>query len=73
MSAVALCDIQIARSGQEPTTVEFNTNPAPGVNAQSARIDDVSSELKSLDPYPETPESGLALADYRATLLVREG
>jgi hypothetical protein len=54
-----------------PTTVEFNTNPAPGANNRTVDAGDYSIELQRLDPYPETPEDALALADYRATLVVR--
>lgn len=69
----ARIEFQVARSGRQTTTVEFNTNPAPGMNVQSVRVDDVSIDLTSLDPHPESPDDGLALTDYRATLLVRQG
>jgi hypothetical protein len=61
--------VQSGRS--EPTDVEFNTNPAPGQNRQTVPVGDYVVELKSLDPYPETPDESIPLADYRATLLVR--
>jgi hypothetical protein len=56
-----------------PTNVEFNTNPAPGQNRQTVPVGQYVVELKKLDPYPETPDDSPALADYRATLLVRRG
>jgi len=54
-----------------PTTVEFNTNPAPGQNRQTVEVGDYTVECKSLDPYPTTPDNSPALTDYSATLLVR--
>ena len=56
----------------EPTTVEFNTNPAPGQTRQTVEVDDYTVELKSLDPYPQTPDDATALEDYSATLSVRK-
>ena len=32
------------------TTVNFNTNPAPGQNVQTARVGDYTITLKTLDP-----------------------
>jgi hypothetical protein len=60
------------RIGREPTTVEFNTNPAPGLNGQTAKVGDYTIGLQSLDPYPETVDQPIALEDYRTTLLVRK-
>jgi hypothetical protein len=57
--------------GREPTPVEFNTNPAPGLNIQTVRVSEFTITLDSLDPYPQTPEDLFALEDYRATLTVR--
>ena len=34
-------------------------------------VDDYTIELKSLDPYPQTPDDRIALEDYTATLLVQ--
>jgi hypothetical protein len=65
--------LTVTRPGHDPTTVEFNTNPAPGLTVESVRVDDVTIDLRSLDPYPETPEDGLTLSDYRATLVVTRG
>jgi uncharacterized lipoprotein NlpE involved in copper resistance len=63
----------VAEQGQgAPTTVEFNTNPAPGQNKQTVEVGDYMVELKALDPYPQTPTDAPALTDYRATLLVRK-
>ena len=55
--------------GQQPTTLEFNTNPAPGQTHLTETVGGYTVELRSLDPYPETPGT-IALPDYRATLLV---
>jgi hypothetical protein len=63
--------IAVRADDGEPTDVEFNTNPAPGQNRQTVPVDQYVVELKKLDPYPETPDDSLALADYRATLSVR--
>jgi hypothetical protein len=63
----------VATQGQaEPTTMEFNTNPAPGQTRQTAEVGAYTVELKSLDPYPQTPDDATALEDYSATLLVRK-
>jgi hypothetical protein len=66
----ARIQVVVTRPGGDPVTIEFNTNPAPSENRQSVRVGDVTVELQKLDPYPETPDDGLALSDYRATLLV---
>jgi hypothetical protein len=58
--------------GREPMTVEFNTNPAPGLNSQSAKVGDYTIAVQSLDPYPDDIDQSIALEDYRATLLVRK-
>lgn len=55
--------------GAQPTTLEFNTNPAPGQTHLAETVGGFTVELRSLDPYPETPGT-IALPDYRATLLV---
>jgi len=55
-----------------PTPVEFNTNPAPGQAKLTNEVGDYTVELKSLDPYPKTPDDSPALTDYSATLLVRQ-
>ncbi len=62
----------VAQQGQgAPSTLEFNTNPAAGQNKQTVQVGDYMVELKSLDPYPKTPDDSPALTDYSATLLVR--
>jgi hypothetical protein len=63
--------VAVEPAGREATTVTFNTNPAPGQNVQTADVDGFAVELKSLEPYPRTPDNGLALEDYTATLVVR--
>jgi hypothetical protein len=52
--------------------MEFNTNPAPGQTRQTTEVGAYTVELKSLDPYPQTPDDATALEDYSATLLVRK-
>ncbi len=56
--------------GRPAATAYFNTNPAPGENQQSVRAGDVNVELRSLEPYPRTPDDPLAFEDYQATLVV---
>jgi hypothetical protein len=68
----ARVSVVVAHNGGTPTTVQFNTNPAPGQNMQTVDVDQYGIELKSLDPYPQTPHDSPALEDYRATLLVRK-
>jgi hypothetical protein len=63
--------VLVEQAGREPTTAEFNTNPAPGQNAQTAQVGRYTIALTALDPYPQTPEQSIDLADYRATLSVR--
>ena len=55
-----------------PTTVTFSTNPAPDQNVQTAQVGAYVIELISLDPYPQTPDNGFDLEQYRATLEVRK-
>jgi hypothetical protein len=57
-------------TGRGETTLELNTNPAPGLNDQTARLDEFTITMKSLEPYPQTPDGSIALEDYRATLTV---
>lgn len=63
--------VQVQPAGRPSTTTDFNTNPAPGQNVQTARVDDYTIALKSLEPYPRTPDEPIAFDDYRATLLVQ--
>ena len=56
-----------------PTTVEFNTNPAPGRGVSSGQVGDYPVTMRSLAPYPQTPEDATPLADYRLTLSVAKG
>ena len=59
--------------GQDtPTSLEFNTNPAPGQGKLTNDLGGYTIELKSLDPYPKTPDDSPALTDYSATLLVQK-
>jgi hypothetical protein len=64
--------VLVQRSTDDPTTLEFNTNPAPGQNTQTARVGRYAIRLQSLDPYPRRPEESTALDDYRATFTVDE-
>lgn len=57
--------------GLEPTIVEFNTNPAPGLTVDTAAVAGYTITLHSLDPYPHNADDAYALEDYRATLMVR--
>jgi hypothetical protein len=64
--------VSVQPHGSGSTTVEFNTNPAPGQRVKVATAGQYSIELQSLDPYPQTPDP-ISLEDYRATLVVRKG
>ena len=57
--------------GRPAATAYFNTNPAQGENEQSVRAGDVTVDLRSLEPYPRTPDDPIAFEDYRVTLLVQ--
>jgi hypothetical protein len=63
--------IEVQPDGRGPTTVDFNTNPAPGQTVNTSAVGPYSVELQALDPYPQTPNDRIALEDYRATLVVR--
>ena len=56
-----------------PTTVEFNTNPAPGQGVSSGRVGAYTVTMLSLEPYPQTPEDVTPLSEYRVTLSVAKG
>jgi hypothetical protein len=64
--------IAVHPDGSGSTTVEFNTNPAPGETVKLAEVGRYSIELQSLDPYPQTPGDPIAFDDYRAKLVVRK-
>lgn len=62
-----------AELGQNPpASLEFNTNPAPGQGTLTNDVGGYVIELRSLDPYPKTPDDSPALSDYSATLVVRK-
>lgn len=63
--------LEVQTDGSAPTTVEFNTNPAPGQTHTSAAVGAYTIELQSLDPCPQTPDDPIAFEDYRPTLVVR--
>lgn len=62
--------VSVQPAGHSPTTVEFNTNPAPGQTVRAAQVDGYTISLKSLDPYPKTPDDPISFEDYVATLSV---
>jgi hypothetical protein len=64
--------ILVEPDGRDATTVDFNTNPAPGQNVQTTQVGGYTIALLSLDPYPQTPDESIALEEYRATLTVRK-
>lgn len=64
--------IDVRAAGSQSSTVEFNTNPAPGQNVQTVTVDGYTVTLTSLDPYPRTPGEPIPFEDYRATLSVRK-
>src|SRR3954453_14343807 len=53
--------VAVEPAGRAATILDFNTNPAPGQNVQTAEVDGFTVELKSLEPYPRTPDEGIAL------------
>ncbi|MFI5509737.1 hypothetical protein ACIA48_19905 [Mycobacterium sp. NPDC051804] len=55
-----------------PTSLEFNTNPAPGQGKLTNDVGGYMVELKTLEPYPTTPDDSPELTDYSATLSVRK-
>lgn len=63
--------VTVQPAGGDSTTVEFNTNPAPGQTVKVVDVGQYSIELLSLDPYPQTPDS-IPFEDYRASLTVRK-
>jgi hypothetical protein len=62
--------VVVHAAASTPITVAFNTNPAPGQNAQTAQVGEYEIRLLSLEPYPQTPEDPIDLEQYRATLEV---
>ena len=69
----ARLSILVQPTGEAPSTLEINTNPAPGQNVSTGRVGEYTIELKSLEPYPQTPDDATPLEDYRVTLLVGKG
>jgi hypothetical protein len=64
--------VSVQPESSASTTVEFNTNPAPGQTVKIAEAGQYRIELLSLEPYPQTPEEPIAFEDYRASLVVRD-
>jgi hypothetical protein len=69
----ARVSVDVQPDGGESTTVQFNTNPAPGQSVQLVTADGYTVALESLEPYPETPGESPDLEDYRVTLSVAKG
>jgi len=63
--------VTVTTPGAPATNLTFNTNPAPGQTVKVGTAGPYRVELRSLDPYPETPDDPIPFEDYRATLLVR--
>lgn len=61
----------VAESGDQSSTLEFNTNPAPTMTVMALPVGPYSVTLQSLDPYPQSADDRIGLGDYRATLVVR--
>jgi hypothetical protein len=66
----ARVSLLVEPNGRGESTLEFNTNPAPDQNDQMARLDEYTFTMDSLEPYPQTPEQSIPLADYRLRLTV---
>ena len=66
----ALVTVVVDDGGGEPAVLEFDTNPAPGLNRQTVAAAGYQLTLQALDPYPETPDPPIAFADYRVTLVL---
>ena len=72
-SGQARLTVVAQREGDPPTTVEFNTNPAPGQGVSSGTVGGYTVTMRSLEPYPQTPEDATPFEDYRLTLSVAKG
>lgn len=62
--------ITATQPGQEPIQLEFNTNPAPGETVDQLMAGEYTVQLLQLDPYPKSPDTPIAFADYQAQLVV---
>ncbi|MCI0395787.1 MAG: hypothetical protein L0332_28680 [Chloroflexi bacterium] len=62
--------VVVEQVGQEPITLEFNTNPAPGMTRDLLPAGPYTVQLKQLDPYPEHPDRPIPFTAYQATLVV---
>jgi hypothetical protein len=56
--------------GQAPSTAMFNTNPAVGQNISTVAAGGYTVTMRSLEPYPQTPDDATSLEDYRLILSV---
>ena len=65
--------VLVQPTGRPSTTVDFNTNPAPGQNVQTFDAGDYTSVEVSSNRTRSTPDDPISLDEYRATLSVRMG
>lgn len=65
--------ILVQPDAHAPSTLEFNTNPVPGQKVSTVRVDEYTIAMRSLEPYPQTPDDATSLEDYRVTLSVSKG
>ena len=65
--------IAVQPHGGVPTTLEFNTNPAPGQTVSTGRAGVYTVAMQSLEPYPQTPDEPIPLPEYLVTLTVSKG
>ncbi|MBX3059774.1 MAG: hypothetical protein KF770_25260 [Anaerolineae bacterium] len=61
--------IVASQAGQEPVSLEFNTNPAPDQTVDLLPAYDYTVQLIQLDPYPQYTDP-IPFTDYRAQLVV---
>ena len=60
----------VESGGAPPQTVELSTFPASDATGPTARVGVHSVTLRSLDPYPQSPQDSPALHGYRATISI---
>lgn len=65
--------VLVQPDGDTSTAIEFNTNPAPGQGVSSGRVAQYTVTMRSLEPYPQSPDDATPLEDYRVTLSVAKG
>lgn len=67
-SGAASLTIFVWKTNIEP--IEYGLNTDPAANKRSVTYDEYQIRLLSLEPYPQTSEPGIAIQDYRATLVI---